>query len=74
MSRTFVQTLREYGLQLPEDVRHVRLDSADAPTQLLYAPAITRPLMPEEIDIVRRAVRRHAVGRRLQGKPLQGKP
>jgi len=73
VSRTFVQTLREYGLQLPDDVRNVRLDSADEPTQLLYAPAITRLLTQAEIDIVRRAVRLHAVGRRLLGKPL-GKP
>lgn len=70
MSRTFVQTLREYGLQLPDTVRHVRLDSADNPSQLLYAPGITRTLTPEEAEIVRRAVRLHAMGRRLLGKGL----
>lgn len=73
MSRTFVQTLREYGLQLPADIQHVRLDSAEQPTQLLYTPGVTRTLTPEEIEIVHRAVRRHAVGRRLLGKGLQGK-
>jgi len=54
MSRTFVQTLREYGLQLPDHVRHVRLDSAENPTQLIYAVAVTRTLTAPKGDPVKR--------------------
>lgn len=68
MSRTFVQTLREYGLQLPDGVRHVRLQpDAEQPTQLLYAPGVTHVLTQDEVEIVLRAVRLHTVGRRLLG-------
>lgn len=70
MARTFVQTLREYGLQLPPGVQHVRLQpDAENPTQLLYTPGVTHVLTQAEIEIVLRAVRLHTVGRRLLGLP-----